>query len=278
MRSKRFLWFLLFSITALVVFLPSITFSSRIPDTLETFFRLGLCLLFLLLTTAFARRAEDKTIWPVPFAFFLAVFCQFLAWQFSGFPIKWLNLDVSSINGMAVAKLSQSMLIILPIILLTKISGQDLASIYIKKGEIRYGLSIGSIAFIAFSGFLVLQAINTDGGMSRLLSSSPWIFLFVMANGFNEEILFRGLFLKRFEPFLGKWRSNLLTAAVFTLAHMKVEYVLSGETLTFLAMVFVLALVWGYLMQKTDSILGPALFHAGADLLLFSSLFALNPS
>jgi hypothetical protein len=31
-------------------------------------------------------------------------------------------------------------------------------------------------------------------------------------------------------------------------------------------------------MQKTDSLIGPAIFHAGADLLLFSSLFTLIPS
>jgi membrane protease YdiL (CAAX protease family) len=277
MRSKRSLWFLFFLITGLTVFIPSITFSSQIPDTLETFLRVGLCLLFLVLTMVFARRREEK-LWPIPFAFFLTVFSQFLAWQFSGLPVRWLRLDVTAINGMALAKLSQSLLIIVSIICLTKASGQNLASIYIKKGKIKYGLSIGLLAFFVFTVFLVLQAKNTSGGLSRLLTASPWIFVFVIANGFNEELLFRGLFLRKFEPFLGKFGSNLLTAIVFTLAHIKVEYVMTGEILRFLAVVFVLAIVWGYLMQKTDSLIGPAIFHAGADLLLFSSLFTLIPS
>lgn len=278
MSSKPVGTFLLFLLAGSVVFLPGITFSAWIPDTVETFLRIVLCVLFLVLTMAFARRTGRKDLWPIPFAFFLAAFSQLLAWQFSGLPARWFSLDVSSIDGMAVAKLSQSLLIIIPVLLLTKASGQSLSSIYIRKGKIKYGLSIGSMAFIVFAGFLVLQAKNADGGLNSLLSSSPWILVFVIANGFNEELLFRGLFLKKFEPFLGKGGSNLLTAIVFTLPHMKVDYVVSGEILWFLAVAFILALMWGYLMQKTGSILGPALFHAGADLLLFSSFFTLNPS
>ena len=179
---------------------------------------------------------------------------------------------------MAVAKLSQSLLIIIPIILLTKVSGHDMASIYLKGGKIRYGLSIGLISFFVFAGFLLLQVKDAEAGLDRLLSASPWILSFVLFNGFNEELLFRGLFLRKFEPFLGKLGSNLVTAIVFTLAHMKVEYVISGEILRFLSVVFILAIVWGYMMQKTESLIGPALFHAGADLLLFSNLFTLSPS
>jgi membrane protease YdiL (CAAX protease family) len=130
---------------------------------------------------------------------------------------------------------------------------------------------------LAFAGFLLLQAKNAYDGFERLLSASPWILVFVLANGLNEELPFRGLFLKKFEPFLGKFGSNLLTAIVFTIAHMKVEYVASGEVLRLLGTMFILALVWGYMMQKTDSLIGTSLFHAGEDLLLFSSPFALSP-
>jgi membrane protease YdiL (CAAX protease family) len=262
----------------LTVFLPSITFSARIPDSLEMFLRAGLCIIFLLLAIVFARRKKLKPYWPVSFAFFLAAFTQFLAWQFSSLPLDWFGLDVTVMKGMAVAKLSQSLLIIIPIIILTACSGQSLSSIYLKKGKIRYGLGIGLIAFFAFVAFLILQIKDAESGLDRLLSASPWILVFVLSNGFNEELLFRGLFLKKFQTLLGNFGSNLLTAVIFTMAHMKVGYVASGEILGFLGAVFVLALVWGYIMQKTDSLIGPALFHAGADLLLFSSLFTLSPS
>ena len=277
MKLERLGLFLLFLFIGLAVFLPSITFSDRIRDTIEIFLRTGLCVLFFVATIVFTGQKKLKKYWPLSFAFFLAALSQLLAWQFSGLPLNWFNLDVSAINGMAVAKLSQSLLIIIPIILLTRVSGQSFSSIYLKKGKIRYGLGIGLFAFFTFAGLLFLQTRNADSGPDRLLSASPWILVFVLSNGFNEELLFRGLFLRKFESFLGKFGSNLVTAIIFTLAHMKVEYVISGEILRFLGVVFVLAIVWGYMMQKTDSLIGPFLFHAGADLLLFSSLFTLTP-
>lgn len=277
MKTERFGLFLIFLFAALAVFLSGITFSAQLPDTIEIFLRTGLCILFFVATIVFTGQIRLKKYWPLSFGFFLASFSQFLAWQFSGLPLGWFGLDAAEINGMAVAKLSQSLLIVIPIILLTRVSGQSFSSIYLRKGKIRYGLGIGLIAFFAFAAFLLFRIKDIENGLDRVLSASPWILVFVLSNGFNEELLFRGLFLKKFQPFLGKSGSNLLTAIVFTIAHMKVEYVASGEILRFLGAVFVLALVWGYMMQKTDSLIGPALFHAGADLLLFSSLFTLSP-
>ncbi|MFW6139759.1 MAG: CPBP family intramembrane glutamic endopeptidase [Acidobacteriota bacterium] len=277
MKLKRFGWFFLFLLAGLMVFFPSITFSEQIPDHLENFIRAGLCVLFIALTIVVALKKKWNKFWPIPFAFFLAAFCQFLAWRFSGLSVKLLGLETSGVKGMAAAKLSQSLWIIIPVIFLTLVSGQSLASIYFKKGHLRYGLTIGLIGFFAFAGFLVLQAKNIDSGLERLLLGAPWILIFVLSNGLNEELLFRGIFLKKLEPFLGKLGSNLLTALVFSLAHIKVEYVKSREIFMFLGIVFVLALIWGYLMQKTGSLLGSVLFHAGADLVLFTSLFTLAP-
>lgn len=277
MKLKRFGWFLLFLAAGLIVFLPSITFSEQIPDSTETLIRTGMCVFFLLGALVSALKKKWNRFWPISFAFFLAAFCQFLAWRFSGLPLGWLGLKTTTITGMAAAKLSQSLWVILSIIFLTLLSGQKLASIYFKKGRLRYGLTIGLIGFFAFAGFLIWQVQSIDSGLERLLSVSPWILVFVLSNGFNEELLFRGLFLKKFEPFVGKFSSILVTSLVFALAHMKVEYVEPGQIFTFLFIVFVLAVLWGYIMQTSRSIIGPALFHAGADLLLFTSLFTLTP-
>jgi membrane protease YdiL (CAAX protease family) len=42
----------------------------------------------------------------------------------------------------------------------------------------------------------------------------------------------------------------------------------------FLLILFPLALIWGYLMQKTDSLWGSAIFHAGADCVIIFGIFA----
>lgn len=84
--------------------------------------------------------------------------------------------------------------------------------------------------------------------------------------------MFRGLFLKKFEPLLGAPLSTLLTALVFAIGHAGVTY--SADVLVFVAITFGFAMIWGYLMQKTGSLWGSALFHAGADTLIMIVIFS----
>jgi membrane protease YdiL (CAAX protease family) len=46
------------------------------------------------------------------------------------------------------------------------------------------------------------------------------------------------------------------------------------DQLLFLAVVVPLALAWGAIMQKTESIWGSILFHAGMDIPVFLSIFS----
>lgn len=66
----------------------------------------------------------------------------------------------------------------------------------------------------------------------RILVWAPRIFTFVLANGFLEELMFRGLFLRKFEPLLGAPLANFLTGFVFAVGHAGVTYtadILGGE-------------------------------------------------
>ncbi|MGA2005041.1 MAG: CPBP family intramembrane glutamic endopeptidase [Terriglobales bacterium] len=104
------------------------------------------------------------------------------------------------------------------------------------------------------------------------MSLAPWILLFVVSNAVMEELLFRGLFLRRYEPLIGKWLAILSTALAFTLAHMQVTY--APNLWGFLLVTFVFSIAWGWLMQKTGSLWGSVLFHAGADLLIILPIFS----
>lgn len=268
----RLTLFLLFLMCGLLVSFISMTFSPKIPDNIETICRISLMIVFLAVAIWSYRNELLKKYWPVFFAFFVASFALFLSWQSAGWVLHFLDLSVNTPDGIAVAKLSASLLIVIPIILLTRISGDDLASIYLKKGELRLGLIIGLAGFVLFAALAVLQVIGQDISWEKVIPLTPWILVFVLANGFMEELLFRGLFLRKYEPFLGNKLSNLLTAVVFTLAHIQVTY--TPELPIFLMITFLLALAWGYVMQKTDSIWGSALFHAGADMLIIIGIFA----
>jgi uncharacterized protein len=59
---------------------------------------------------------------------------------------------------------------------------------------------------------------------------------------------------------------------VFTALHKGVGY--ASNDFIFLAAVVLLALAWGYVTQKTDSLWGAILFHAGMDIPIMLGIFS----
>jgi len=71
---------------------------------------------------------------------------------------------------------------------------------------------------------------------------------------------------------MGPNSSNLLLALIFTIAHLGVTY--TSDSSTFFVILLILGLAWGYIIQRTDSLLAAILFHAGADVVLVIGLFS----
>ena len=109
-------------------------------------------------------------------------------------------------------------------------------------------------------------------GSKIIFEWAPWILVFVLASGLLEEFMYRALFLKKFEMFFGSQISNLLQAIIFCTIHLSVAY--TPEPYFFVVLTFFLGLAWGYVMQRTDSLLGSVLFHAGTDIPIIISLFS----
>jgi len=85
--------------------------------------------------------------------------------------------------------------------------------------------------------------------------------------------VFRGLFLKKYEPLLGADLSNFLQAILFSLAHFLWPFTFPFA-LIYLIITFFLGLGFGAVMQKTDSVLAAILFHAGADIPVILAVFS----
>jgi membrane protease YdiL (CAAX protease family) len=166
----------------------------------------------------------------------------------------------------------QASLVVIGILAVAKFSGEDLASLYIRKGRLILGLSVGLVTAAALLALTMLQPAVRALGTPRLMSLAPWILLFVASNAFMEELLFRGLLLGRYEPLIGKWLAIVSTALAFSLAHMQVTY--APNLRGFLLVTLGLSIAWGWLMQKTGSLWGSVLFHAGADLLIILRIFS----
>ena len=62
---------------------------------------------------------------------------------------------------------------------------------------------------------------------------------------------------------VGRFASNVLVAIPFVLMHSGVPY--TTQDLLFLAVLLPLGLAWGALAQRSESLWGSVLFHAGTD-------------
>jgi len=151
-----------------------------------------------------------------------------------------------------------------------------MASIYLQKGKIRFALILGLIVFLAVAAISIpwakWQYQTGDLSLGRVIPWIPWILIFVLANGLNEELLLRGLFLRKLEPFLGPFLSNLCMAIPFTMLHYGVDY--TQNILLILVLLLPLGLALGYVTQKTNSIWGAWLIHASVDIAVVLALFS----
>jgi membrane protease YdiL (CAAX protease family) len=154
-------------------------------------------------------------------------------------------------------------------------------------GEVarRAGLQLGDPKYIAYSAVLAaisvaalllwspsLESFTTEDSPQRdfvglgLTGTSVAMALLygVVKTGFAEELLFRGLIagsLGRRLPLL--W-ANLLQALIFLVPHLLV-LIARPELWMILPIVFATALFLGWARIRSESILGPWLVHAAAN-------------
>ena len=280
----------LISRSVLVVFCLAAGFAYRAsvslipPGIFEDSFLFGLAALFLTVAILTRRSRSLQRYWEIPFAFFVFIVAGF-AGDVSISPLQqWFIHDVlhetpsvhdplaSTVLGTVLAQVFGTLSLVLPIILLTKASGSSLNSIFLNKQRSWVWLLVSIIGFLVFfllaaSGRSALFFPNNGVTFSRFLALTPALLVLVLCNGLREELWFRGLFLKKYGRFMGPFASNLLAAIIFASFHVQVQY--SRSLPIFLAIALIQGLILGFLMQKSKSILAPAIFHAGTDIPIF---------
>lgn len=265
--------FALLTICGFLIFALTITFVPVMPMWGSYAARVGFLVIFGALWWVAPNERPLRRFRPVFFAYFTAVLGLSLGFFFGDWGLRLFGLTTQTPAGIAIAKFSQASLIVIGVLATARLCGEDLASLHIRKGRhLTLGLSVGLAGAAACVVLTLQQPAIRALGTAKLVSLIPWILLFVVSNGFMEELVFRGLFLGRYEPLLGKWLAIVSTALAFTLAHMQVTY--TADLLGFLLVLFGLSIAWGWLMQKTGSLWGSALFHAGADLLIILPIFS----
>lgn len=275
-RSSLFLLFLVCGISLPSLSGLSVFPFSLIPSGWDWEYRMTLSSLFLILSMISYQKKSFKRYWRVFISFFIASFAVNIQ-AVSGSIV----FQSTPINNIVLSMLSSSMLVVVPIVLLSKVSGETRGTIFLTKGNLKRGVLIGSIGFAGFALISIPAAAFLFQGQNVTLSkATSWIWpllIVVFANGLREELLYRGLFLKKFEPLLGVKSSNILQAIIFSLSHTvagRGSITYTSYIVVLVVFTLVLGLAWGLVMQKTNSLLGSVLFHAGSDLSVFLGIFS----
>ncbi len=98
--------------------------------------------------------------------------------------------------------------------------------------------------------------------------------VFATSNAFMEELMIRGIFLRKYESFFCERQSLFLTSIIFAIFHQAIiGYTDFISFSVFMGMTFFLGLIWGYVIQKSDNIWGAVFAHTIADIFFVLAVF-----
>jgi membrane protease YdiL (CAAX protease family) len=268
-------------IVFLICELAIVLFGSNYFDVFQTNKNLAyqaiLSVAFLAAAIWLKRSERLNRYWQVAFALFIASFVittTSLIGSWSTIILNWLNVPTDTSQRQAVGKIYEMLMVVVPILVLTKLSGADLKSIFIKRGDLKMGLGVGALVFVFLGTASFMFAVTRFSSTKLLGDAVVWGLVFSIANGFMEELWLRGIFLKRLAPLLGVGGSVLPTALVFGLMHGFAFYFDPIALIFYMLNTVALGLACGYLMMKSDSIWGAMVIHAASDFFLFIAVLA----
>ncbi len=266
---------------SMTVFLMAPKHAPLFPTNGSPIFAGLLCAGFLLAAFLFKRSVKLSVYWPVAYAFFCASIYNLTADLFGGYDqniLHWLGITQGTNPAIGIGKVYELLLAIVPFIALTLLSGADLKSIYLTRGNVNYkwGFGIGALFLINYLTS-VLMFYGTGYTLPALGSAILWGLVFALCNSLLEELWVRGLFLKKLLPLVGVAGAIILTSVWFGAMHMLgVVYMPPAVIPVYMVNTLTMGIGCSILMLKTDSIWGAFGLHAAADLFLFIAMLAIH--
>ena len=269
--------FLLFLICESATFIFGSYYFDVFSTNKNLIFNLIVSTVFLAVSLWFKYDKRWNKYWQIAFAFFVASVANPFTALFDPWiraVQHWCAVITDTSQGQAVEKICEMLLKTVPILVLVKLSGAEFGSIFLKRGNLKLGLGIGLLIFFFLAPAAFMFAAQRFTSLDTLVAAVLWGLVFSAANGFMEELWFRGIFLKRFEPILGMNTSVWLTSIIFAWGHSFAFYFMPAALLFYAINTLALGLACGYLMMKSDSLWGATLIHAAADYFLFIAVLA----
>lgn len=279
---KNLVWkgglFILIMFCFIAVLILGDNHQTTFPTNRNLYYEGATTAFFLAAALVLRRLTRFKVYWQITYAFFIAA-AVLLVTSLTINMREALFRAVGVFHGtnqeIGLGKVFEAFMTIGTILLLTRLAGMRFESVYVKRGNLKWGLLIGLGVLLNFmTSSLMFNAVEYSS-LEKLGSAIVWGLIFSLFNGFLEELWLRGLFLKKLIPLLGVGTSIVLTSLCFGLFHVSGLMYMQPEAIPFyMVNTFTFAAAWGYLMHKTDSWIGPGLMHAAADFYLFLEMLS----
>jgi membrane protease YdiL (CAAX protease family) len=277
----RTVLFVLFLLCSLAVFLLGPKHYPLFPTNGNIIYVGSLSAILLVAALLLKRSEKLSKYWLIVYAFFVASVVNLINILVGGYNsviMQWFATNTDTNKGMAISKIYEMLMVVIPVFVLTWASGADLGSLFLKRGNQNrnWGWGIGLLVLFNYLTS-VLIFFGTGYEVSKLGSAIVWGIVFSFSNSLLEELWIRGLFLNKLVPLIGATGTVLLTSITFASLHfLGVAYLPATVVPIFVVNTFTLGLACSILMLKTDSIWGAFLIHAAADLFLFVAMLAVH--
>jgi membrane protease YdiL (CAAX protease family) len=237
----------------------------------------------LVLALVLRRTVGARKYWEPALAFFgMALFILtdryvpgFLATRILHSPPRAGDPLASTVGGTVVVELGELLLTVVAVLVVLVLARRSPSSISVRWGRFGRAYAIGIVALVAFYAlsFGVLShsrfiPVHGSLDLARFLGLTPALLAAAVANGFLEELMFRGLLMSTLDVAFRPVAATIVQAAVFASWHVGVTYTASA-LLFIVLLAFPLGLVCGYLTRSARSIVPSSLLHAGADLPIY---------
>jgi membrane protease YdiL (CAAX protease family)/predicted negative regulator of RcsB-dependent stress response len=117
------------------------------------------------------------------------------------------------------------------------------------------GISLGMVEYLILQPGAIVSGLTTA---NIILASS----VIMLSTGLIEELIFRGIIQKTAESILGNWGGIIFASILFT------SFNIMNSPLN-LIFTFLVSLFYGYIYQKTGSILGVSISHGLCNMLVY---------
>jgi membrane protease YdiL (CAAX protease family) len=251
-------------------------YNNFIPSELRLIVRIVVAsILFLSTIILYSTEGSWNKYWKISYALLISSVGLVLTGFFGNWYTLIPGLSLGTVEGISIAKVAEVIPIVVAILIGTWLVERDFTPVFLRGGNLKKTFKIGLLVSpVALIPFFALGGLTLSVGLDTIFAWLPWMCLFGFSNAFMEELMIRGLFLKKYNAIFCKNTSLTLTSVIFALFHQAIlEYTDPVTFTAFLLVTFFLGIAWGYVMQKSDSIWGAVLAHAIADILFLITVF-----